>query len=194
MTVQPPNHEELTRLRIEVDSLRLERDRLIDTQDEILGKYEEGFEAKKLDLEKRVTTRIQESKAPLEKEIEQLSTQISNWHRAAMGDACGWQVKTCKNNDDGLVKEFYENAETGERSEDIPSIYEFSLRIKNMMRADVNKSDVEKMRKKAMDASNAKRQMEVKVNESRTEVNNLKKKLRESTRRTEKILHSLQGK
>ena len=33
----------------------MERDRSIDTQDEILGKYEEGFEAIKLDLETNVT-------------------------------------------------------------------------------------------------------------------------------------------
>ena len=188
--------EEITRLRIEVDSLRLERDRLVESQDEMLGKYEEDFQTKKLELEKSVANRIKESKVPLLQEVEQLNKQISNWHRASMGDTCGWQVKTYKDDsaEDEEIKEYYENAETSEQSDQIPSIYKFSLRIKNMMRADVHKNDLEKMRKKVMDASNAKRLMEVKVNESRTEVNNLKKKLREATKRTEKILRSLQGK
>ena len=105
---------EIERLREELESANLEKERLHDEREEMVNQYEEEFDRRKqelLDENQAALNDVRESQAG---QIETLSHQLDQMHRAFSGDPCGWKEKT----DRKTGKKIFVNDETGEQEKE----------------------------------------------------------------------------
>ena len=179
--------DEINRLRASLEEANTAREKLSDEREELINHYEEDFDTRRRELEEKGAKDLEDLKASQENTINTMSGQLDQMHRAFSGDTCGWAEKKDKR----TGKTVFKNSETGEESTDQPMIMEFAVRVQNIDAGQTDKNAMQKAKNKALDAETAKRKMEVTVNETKSEIINLKSLLKNWTNASVEIFHEL---
>lgn len=126
---------------------------------------EAEFDAKESKMIEEKGEEIDAINLAAEARVQKVVDERDMMRRALSGDPCGWVEKP-----DGT----FANTETGETAVDKPPILAFAENFNKVEEAGDDKKKLEKFEKKARDAENRRRDTEVKLNEARSEVSNLK--------------------
>jgi len=178
---------EVDRLRQELETSNIEKEKLIDEREELINQYEEDFDRRRAELEEQNKAQLESLQASQENQITTLTHQLDQMHRAFSGDPCGWREKTDKRTN----KIVYVNDETNETSKEKPMILEFAEKVMSIESVTSDRDKILKAGNKARDAETAKRKMELVVNETRAEIINLKSLLKNWSTSSVEIFHEM---
>lgn len=139
----------------------LENERLIDERDALERRIKSAADAKLTELEAKFETTIAQSRIDAHHQIEAIQAELEQLRRAARGDPCGWEE-----HDDGT---FFNN-ESGEHGiMKIPEALAFARAVQRVDDLGSQEEAAKTAKQNAKNAERKRRELDVKLNEARSD-------------------------
>lgn len=164
-------------LEIEIDNLKEQNDELLrqidaisEERDTLLLTSEQKADQARMELETHWQDRILHVQEECDEKIAAMNTELDTMRNAFNGDSGGWVLKKTKTG-----REYYENMDTGETTEDMPPSLFVAQAMQKADEADDYIKEIKTLKEKNKAIEYTKRELETSLNKTMTELNALKK-------------------